>query len=99
MCLVIHSYKTILNCPFARSNNCNITSVDKQKKNYTICGGSVHRQYFLRGTLTMVRPACSRPRKKAVSAALNRPTKKNPDTRVGLQRSNKANFQKLKKLL
>ena len=32
MCLVIHSYKTILNCPFARSNNCNITSVDKQKK-------------------------------------------------------------------
>ena len=32
MCLVIHSYKTILNCPFARSNNCNITSADKQKK-------------------------------------------------------------------
>ena len=24
MCLVIHSYKTILNCPFARLNNCNI---------------------------------------------------------------------------
>lgn len=48
---------------------------------------------------TMVRPACGRSRKKAVSAALNRLTReKTPDTRVSLQRSNKAKFRKLKKL-
>ena len=29
--LVIHSYKTILYCPFARSNNCNITLINNSQ--------------------------------------------------------------------
>ena len=47
--LVIYSYKTILYCPF-------------DNLNYTICGGSVHRQYFLRGTVYSI--SASRQKKK-----------------------------------